>query len=327
MTKYQVYIANFGRGNYEWPLCHERNTVATMIHADTKPFYDAGDRNGFIDWCIANRKAASGLTPTRAVASRWYGAMETVENTTGDIWLHRADEKLWWTTSRRDAALWEQKPSQDPMQKSAMTYVCHKPCDPWSNQNRKGNRLEWNALHPKAKHFLFTEGTLQKLSSDNAAYACALINGDDLSVWESLPQWKASIERSKRNPGTIYNPWQKTVWAIIDIVKNTVNNSNGQVVERTVKNKEMAFTEEELRSYIEALRESQEGLCAITGLPMQCVGEADDTEMIYSLDRIDSDGHYEPGNLQLVCRFINRWKNNGLDSEFRRLINIMQEAL
>ncbi len=322
-----VYIANFGRGNYEWPLCYERNTVATMIHADTKPFYDAGNRRGFIDWCIAYRKAASGLTPTRAVASRWYGAMETVENTAGDIWLHRADDKLWWTTSRNDAALWELKPSQDPMQQGAMTYVCHKPCDPWSNHNRKGNRLEWNALHPKAKHFLFTEGTLQKLSDDNAAYALALLEGDDLIAWESKSAWKASIERSKRNPGVIYNPWQKTVWAIVEAVKNTVNNSNGQLAERTVKNKELRFNEEELKAHIEALRESQEGLCAITGIALQFVGEAEDSEMIYSLDRIDSDGHYEAGNLQLVCRFINRWKNDSDDGEFRCLINTIKEAV
>lgn len=327
MTKHQVYIANFGRGNYEWPICYERSTVATMIHADTKSFYDAGNRNEFIDWCIANRKAASGLTPTRAVASRWYGAMETVEHTAGDIWIHRAEDKLWWTMSKDAPALWELKPSQDPMQKGAMTYVCHKPCNPWSNQNRKGNRLEWNALHPKAKHFLFTEGTLQKLSDDNAAYALALIEGDNLSSWESQPQWKASVDRAKRNPGVIYNPWQKTVWSIVDTVKNTVNNSNGQAVERTVKNKEMRFTEDELKAYIEALRESQEGICAITGIPLQYVGEADDNEMIYSLDRIDSDGHYEAGNLQLVCRFINRWKSDGDNAEFRRLINIVKEAV
>lgn len=320
-----VYIANFGRGNYEWPLCYERNTVATMIHADTKPFYEAGNRIGFIDWCIANRKAASGLTPTRAVASRWYGAMETVENTAGDIWIHRADDKLWWTTSRDTPALWELKPSQDPMQKGAMTHVCHKPCNPWSNQNRKGNRLEWNALHPKAKHFLFTEGTLQKLSDDNAAYAMALIEGRNLSSWESQLSWKGAIERSKRNPATIYNAWQKTVWAILDTVKNTINNSNGQIVERTVKNKELRFTEDDLKAYIEALRESQEGLCAITGIPLQFVGEADDNQMIYSLDRIDSNGHYERGNLQLVCRFINRWKSDGDNAEFKRLVTIVRD--
>lgn len=43
-----------------------------------------------------------------------------------------------------------------------------------------------------------------------------------------------------------------------------------------------------------------------------------------SLDRIDSDGHYEKGNLQLVCRFINFWKQAADDQEFRPLINFVR---
>ena len=26
----RVFIANFGEGNYEWPVCKERSTIATM---------------------------------------------------------------------------------------------------------------------------------------------------------------------------------------------------------------------------------------------------------------------------------------------------------
>jgi hypothetical protein len=33
-------------------------------------------------------------------------------------------------------------------------------------------------------------------------------------------------------------------------------------------------------------------------------------------------GHYELGNLQVVCRFVNRRKNDGSDAEFRRLIGL-----
>ncbi len=67
--------------------------------------------------------------------------------------------------------------------KVAARLRCHKPCEPWSNHNKTGNRLEWNALHPKAKEFLFTEGTLQQLADDSAAYAMALIAGDNPAPW------------------------------------------------------------------------------------------------------------------------------------------------
>jgi hypothetical protein len=48
--------------------------------------------------------------------------------------------------------------------------------------------------------------------------------------------------------------------------------------------------------------------------------------MLCSLDRIDSDGHYEEENLQIVCRFINRWKSDSDDAEFRRLVRLLQDT-
>lgn len=320
----RVYIANFGRSNYLWPRCLERGVVATMIHEGSYPFYVARNRNGFIDWCIANRRTAKGITPTRAVASRWYGAMETVEATDGDTWIHKASDGFWWTTSESGSPDWILEPSQDPQQAGHNVYVCHKPCAPWSNRGQNGTRLVWGALHPKAQQFLFTEGTLQQLSDDNAEYAIALIHSQDLSPWHSRSDWTKAVDRSKRNPVTIYDARKKTIVQMAYTVKQTAKNANGQTVERTMKNKEMRFTDQALEEYIDALLDAQEGLCAITGISLQYVGEADDPEVICSLDRIDSDGHYEAGNLQIVCRFVNRWKNDSADSEFRRLIELVR---
>lgn len=84
------------------------------------------------------------------------------------------------------------------------------------------------------------------------------------------------------------------------------------------------FTQLELERYIGALIDAQEGLCALTDIPLRFEGEHDDPELLCSLDRIDSDGHYERGNLQVVCRFANRWKSYGDDAEFRRLIEVVR---
>lgn len=167
----KVFIANFGRGNYEWPKCHERNTVATMNAEAVHRFWLNGDRESYINHCIAHIRTPSGRTPTRPVASRWYNLMTIISETSGDVWIHRAKEQLWWTVSKAEAPTITEESEPSSLQKSPRVYVCHKPCEPWSNQNKKGNRLEWDALHPKAKEFLFTEGTLQKLADDNAAYA------------------------------------------------------------------------------------------------------------------------------------------------------------
>src|SRR4051812_28513859 len=71
--------------------------------------------------------------------------------------------------------------------------------------------------------------------------------------------------------------------------------------------KELLMSEEELKRHIHLRLNGQERVCAVTGLHLQFDGEFNDSDMLASLDRIDSSGHYEIGNLQVVYRFINRW--------------------
>ncbi|MER9337437.1 hypothetical protein NKJ06_26215, partial [Mesorhizobium sp. M0293] len=68
------------------------------------------------------------------------------------------------------------------------------------------------------------------------------------------------------------------------------------------------------------LLDIQENRCALSGIPFDFGGSDADKALMPSVDRIDSDGHYEDGNLQIVCRFINAWKSDSDDEEFRRLL-------
>jgi hypothetical protein len=61
-------------------------------------------------------------------------------------------------------------------------------------------------------------------------------------------------------------------------------------------------------------------------LRLEFYGEHDDIQLLCSLDRIDSAGHYEAGNLQVVCRFVNRWKGDEDDAEFRRLMGLVRSG-
>lgn len=320
----KVFIANFGRENFAWPLCLARGTIATMNDVAVQGFWEAGDREGYIQNRMMIDKTAAGKTPTRPVASRWFNLMTTIVQSEGDMWIHREKDRIWWTVSRSRQATFE--PIKEPIGqgRGRDMIICHKPCNPWSDQNRKGNRLEWAGLHPKAQEFLFTEGTLQQLRPDNAEFARALIEGSDLAPWYSRPEWKAKIARRQKHPGTTFNPRQRAVWRMAATAKGTVNFSNGQKVLKTIKNKDLRIPEHELIPFLEALLAEQDGLCAITGLRLQYDGDEDDGEMLCSLDRIDSDGHYERDNLQIVCRFVNRWKSSSNDREFRRLIGVVQ---
>ena len=323
----KVFIANFGQENHLWPACRSRPSIATFDDEDLWQLRQAGDRDGYIARCLEAKRTAKGITPTRQVASRWFNLIEIVGATEGDLWIHREKDELWWTTSRTGEPEVVVEPAFKPFGDVQKVYVQHKPADPWSNKSRRGTPLDWNALHPRAREFLFTEGTLQQLSPDNEDYAKALVEGDDLEPWHKLPAWKTKAERAKRGAVTYFDAKQRAVVRMVQTATATAAASRGQVVERTVKNKEVRFGHpKDFEDYVAALVAAQDGLCAVTGLRLQYDGDDEDIELLCSLDRIDSSGHYEAGNLQVVCRFANRWKNDGDNAEFRRLIAMVKDA-
>jgi hypothetical protein len=320
----KTFIANFGRENYLWPECLDRSTVATFEDEDLRPLWLAGDREAYIERCVKTRTTARGVTLPRHVASRWFNLAGIISETESDRWIHREKDELWWTTTRPDPVVVEERLAH-PGSVVEKVFVLHKPAWPWSNKSRTGTRLHWNALHPKAKEFLFTEGTVQRLSDENTAYARDLINGADLGPWHTRPDWKSKADTSRRGAAKVFDPRQRAALRMAETAFKTVAQSNGQEVTRTVKNKDVGFrSQAELQCYVESLIEAQEGLCAITDLRLQFDGDHEDTEMLCSLDRIDSNGHYDVGNLQVVCHFVNRWKSDSDDQKFRRLIGMVR---
>lgn len=181
------------------------------------------------------------------------------------------------------------------------------------------------------QNYLAFNGLLDALRSEIAAAAglenVRLVDAHSfLWVYGSLLKEleAGELEAGSGADGFLLGAQEKSIYDIKHSVLDTVSMSNGQVVERKVKNKELHMTEVELEKRIRNLLEIQEGRCAITGLPFQYLGRHDDKNMLPSLDRIDSDGHYSFENVQLVCRFINFWKQASPDVEFRRLINLLR---
>lgn len=335
----KVYIANFGRQNYEWPVCRERGTVATMNVVDAQAHWKANDREAYIASRISNDVTAAGKRPTRATASRWFNLMTTVAETSGDVWVHRAGDELWWTISLSDAPTFEQK--REPIDRGRDVVVCHKPCEPWSNTSKIGVPLRWNELHPKAKDFLSTEATLQSLNPSYRDYTLALIAGQDLTAWHTSPLWSKRQDAAKSGYAPVKYGTQadkiayQRAFELFDAAAaaermartavGTTNFANGQTVERVVKPKDLRFpSAAALQNYISQLMGAQEYCCELTGLPLELDEANGDPAMFASLDRIDSSGHYEPGNLQVVCRFANFWKGSSDDVEFRRLVGVIR---
>jgi len=92
-----------------------------------------------------------------------------------------------------------------------------------------------------------------------------------------------------------------------------------------VKEKNTTLSLLECEALLRQKMGEQEDRCALTGLPLGYDTDCDDTEMLASLDRIDSSGHYTSDNVQLVCRFMNRWKRADSDDLVRRLLTCLRE--
>jgi hypothetical protein len=104
----------------------------------------------------------------------------------------------------------------------------------------------------------------------------------------------------------------------------TVANANGQTVERVTKEKTTTLSESDWNELWPKILQRQKGRCALTDLPLGFDTECADQEMLASLDRIDSDAHYTSENLQIVCRFMNRWKGADSNDLALRLIGALR---
>lgn len=321
----KVYIANFGRENLLWPLCRDGSLILAYEDEDTWPYWHANNRDAYVAHCVANKRTARGIVPPKPTASRWFNLPTIVSETAGDLWLHREKDELWWTTSQNGDVEFAERPAPWRNPNTPRIHLIQKPANEWRNVDERGAPLRWPGVHAKAREFLFTEGTLQELSPDHADYALSLVEGGDLSRWHARPDWKRRADRSGHGAVTTLDARQRAVARMVRTAEDTVRASLGPSVLQTPKRKRSKFVNHlAFQAYVDALVEVQDGRCAITELPLQFDGTEDDPEFLCSLDRIDSDGDYEEGNLQVVCRFVNRWKGSDADESFRRLMGIVR---
>jgi hypothetical protein len=102
---------------------------------------------------------------------------------------------------------------------------------------------------------------------------------------------------------------------------------SGKVTVSIAKTKYFGFaSKDDMATFVEALLKESEKICALTGLTMLLDDDEGDSDIRASLDRIDSDGGYDPENLQVVCWFANRWKNASDNAKFLRLIACVRSA-
>ena len=65
--------------------------------------------------------------------------------------------------------------------------------------------------------------------------------------------------------------------------------------------------------------------CALTGIPFDFATNGY-RNLLPSADRIDSNGRYTRGNTQVVCHFINFWKDTADNDDFTRPLSLVREG-
>ena len=143
--------------------------------------------------------------------------------------------------------------------------------------------------------------------------------------WMLAKQLKDEGKKPWKDAGRVLSGRETSVIEMRHSVENTVRNANGRLVERTVKNKELRMTRVELEELLGSLLDLQGNRCALTGIPFHFAGADADNNLRPSVDRIDSNGHYEHGNLQVVCQFVNFWKGDSDNEEFKRLLMLVRD--
>ena len=319
----KVFIANLGEKNVHWPICVSENVLTLETTQKLFDFWKQNDRDGWLEWAGKHERMANGQPAIPSVASRWFNLITTFHKTVDDIWMHRQGGYLFWAASKVGPVT--QTIIEDPAHQGRSYLLLKRPTTPWRNQARDGRTLLWSAIHPKAHHFLQTEATYQEVANDRKYrdYALSLIDGTVLAELHQRPEWKQAL--GKKQLGTTFSNLEKTIFDAVRQMGKTVLRADGSIVETQIKIKEMLLPENEMRKFLSKLYADQEGHCALTGLRMLLNDDEGPKDMRLSVDRIDSNGHYEPTNIQLVCRFANFWKSAGDNTRFKELIQVIRD--
>jgi hypothetical protein len=117
---------------------------------------------------------------------------------------------------------------------------------------------------------------------------------------------------------------EAAVRRMVASVRHTVAASQDEAKPRPLKLKEQRLSDAALAKLIRQLLAEQSERCKLTGIPLRFRASWSNGDLSPSLDRIDSNGHYEKGNLQVVCQFINFWKSDRDNDEFKALLELVR---
>lgn len=186
------------------------------------------------------------------------------------------------------------------------------------------NDVPISNLHPKARSLAINMATLNQVQTD-ADYFRAVLLDENVEAWTALPDWSAAARAAGWHPKPvealrrtyrrklvtdqvldIADHFDAEIRRLAETAVRTAAYANGQTVLRTVKEKTIGFSRQELEEIGDLLRE-QRHRCALTTYDFRRV--SGNPHLRPSLDRIDSSRGYVAHNLQIVTRAAHFFKS------------------
>jgi hypothetical protein len=147
-----------------------------------------------------------------------------------------------------------------------------------------------------------------------------------------LDEFRALVFSSEEHVGlargTPPEDWQESIEAMLQSAIGAASRSGAvQRVVHKVKLNDLGSAQE-ARQLISRLLRAQGYRCKLTGLPLIPHRSASVDQLPFrpSLDRCDSDGHYDEANVQVVCQFVNAWKSDSDQAGFLRLLEAVRSS-
>ncbi len=321
----ETYVVKTGEDNYFWDDCLKTGCVALVFD---KPYYDAwlnNDRETYFDILRSNAKKGTPEPAIRREATTWFNNGLRIRDSVDDVFIIRIGNNLFWAMTTDS----EWYPVEHEHSGVKVVAIC-KPVDNWSRYDGREKPLQWPTIHNRAKDFLSPYPALFRVGdAEMREYLDALLHGDDLTPWHSQTGWK--IKQGEDKGKSLATSATITETAVTDLwhsIQHTIKYENGQLILKKLKDKKLVgCTEAQMKAHLGELLLQQEGRCKLTGIQMHLPGQDGmKLDLKVSPDRIDSDGHYQIGNIQLVCRFINYWKCTNENGKFLELLDLVVAA-
>lgn len=271
-----------------------------------------GRHDEFLEYYQSLRKPSilSGASEfyDKGTATRYLNDMELFCRGGSEVlWITHSGDLLLWCLAERGVTVHHEYTDDSANSDEDRVNVClvrEVLLDGWKTTNFHGVELEGiSKMHPKARNLLSQSATIARMTS-GASYFLAKLKSLPLDPWHNRKDWVAAARKENWRP-TVNKPrvprhWDQEVNRMVASVLHTVAQSQGQIIERQVKLKTMNLSRDELAALVAELLVKQEYRCAVTKRKLKPRGDGPDNWLMPSVDRVDPDGNYERGNVQVT---------------------------